>query len=141
MRMAHVGRACCHCAGLLMLSTALAVPLRVARGQTPREPVYTYAQVDRPAQLRPGMRPPVFPKLLREAHVAGEVVVGFVVDTLGRVEAAPFYVYRSTHKLFTQAVRDCLPRLRFAPAVRSGRRVRQLVIGEFNFALDTVGGR
>lgn len=124
-----------------MLSAAIAAPLAVARGQVPDDVVYDYAHVDQPAQMRPGMRPPVFPILLREAHVAGKVVVSFIVDTRGRVELATFRVYRTTHELFTQAVRDCLPRLRFTPALLRGHAVRQLVVGAFDFPLDSTRSR
>ena len=126
--------------GILAVSLAAGVPSAAARVQGLPDGVYTYPQVQRPARMLPGMQRPAFPAMLRAAHVAGEVVVGFVVDTMGRVEPAPFYVYRSTHQLFTKAVRDCLPRLRFAPAMRGGRRVRQLVIGAFEFPVDTAGG-
>lgn len=125
----------------LALTIAIAASSAAAQGQGLPSDVYRYDQVNQPASMLPGMKPPVYPSLLRAAHVTGRVVVGFVVDTLGRVESTPFHVYRSTHELFTQAVRACLPKLRFAPAVRGGQRVRQLVIGEFTFPLDTSRGR
>lgn len=140
MWMRHVIPGSYRTIGILAVTLAVGVPSAAARAQGLPDSVYTDKQVQRPARMLLGMRRPAFPAMLRAAHVAGEVVVGFVVDTAGRVEPAPFYVYRSTHELFTKAVRDCLPRLRFAPAMRGGRRVRQLVIGEFEFPVNTAGG-
>jgi protein TonB len=78
---------------------------------------------------------PRYPESLRLAGVAGDVVVRFVVDTTGRVEPLSVQIVRSTHPLFTEAVRRVLPGARFAPAEAGGRRVRQLVEQPFSFAI------
>ena len=60
---------------------------------------------------------PRFPDaLLRSGHREGQVVVRFMVNELGSVDAASMIVERSDHDLFTSAVRDILPRFRFEPA-------------------------
>jgi TonB family protein len=60
---------------------------------------------------------PRFPEaLLRSGHSEGQVVVRFMVNELGSVDAASMIVERSDHELFTSAVRDILPRFRFEPA-------------------------
>jgi TonB family protein len=60
---------------------------------------------------------PRFPDaLLRSGHHEGQVVVRFIVNEFGSVDAASMIVERSDHDLFTSAVRDILPRFRFEPA-------------------------
>jgi len=49
------------------------------------------------------------------------------------VEQDTFKVLKSTHDLFTQAVRQTLPQMRYSPAVVGGRKVRQLVQTPFVF--------
>lgn len=120
---------------LFAMSILLCIDLMAqpARAQVPGGANPIYARVDRPARLRPGMRAPAYPELLRRAQVQGEVVVQFVVDTLGRVEVPTMSVFESTHELFTASVRDRLATLRFVPAMNQGHRVRQLVVGAFEF--------
>jgi TonB family protein len=60
---------------------------------------------------------PRFPDaLLRSGHREGQVVVRFMVNELGNVDAASMIVEQSDDDLFTSAVRDILPRFRFEPA-------------------------
>jgi TonB family protein len=60
---------------------------------------------------------PRFPDaLLRSGHREGQVVVRFMVNELGSVDAASMIVEQSDHELFTSAVREILPRFRFEPA-------------------------
>ncbi len=60
---------------------------------------------------------PRFPDaLLRSGHHEGQVVVRFMVNEFGSVDAASMVVEQSDHDLFTAAVRDILPRFRFEPA-------------------------
>lgn len=63
------------------------------------------------------------------------MVVTFVVDTNGLVERSSVKVLRSSNPLFTEAVTDVLHRMRFSPAQKNGRKVRQLTQLPFNFAL------
>jgi protein TonB len=70
---------------------------------------------------------------LHTAKVEGDVLVQFVVDTLGRVDSTTFHVLKSTHDLFTLAVKDVVFRYRFRPAELGGRSVKQLVQMPFDF--------
>lgn len=97
--------------------------------------IFTTTQVDRAVAVLGSVRPS-YPEMLRAAGIEGRVVVRFVVDTAGRVEAGSIATVESTHALFEQSVRDVLPRLRFAPAEVGGRRVRQLVEMPFQFSLS-----
>ena len=95
---------------------------------------FTAWQVEKPALALAGAIPS-YPDMLRASGIEGEVVVQFVVDTLGRVEAGSLRVVSATHVLFAQSVERVLPRLRFVPAEAAGRRVRQLVQQPFQFAM------
>jgi TonB family protein len=108
--------------------------------QTPDLDTSIYTRVDRSARVLPGQSPPIYPILLQGAQIEGEVPVQFVVDTAGRVEPASLKILASTHELFTIAVRERLRSLRFAPAARQGRPVRQLVVGAFEFPSGRAGG-
>ena len=64
---------------------------------------------------------PTFPDaLLRSGRREGQVIVRFMVSDLGRVDLATVVVERSDHELFTEAVREILPRFRFEPAYTRG---------------------
>jgi TonB family protein len=97
--------------------------------------IYQYAYVDRPATARRGNDQPRYPAPLRAALVEGEVLVKFVVDTLGRVEPGSVEIVRAAHPLFGEAVADWLPRNRYNPARVDGRPVRQLVEQRIAFSL------
>ena len=68
--------------------------------------------------------------------MSGVVLAQFVVDANGRVEPGSFKVLKSDHALFTQAVSDALPGMRFDPAYVGLEPVRQLVQQPFTFALS-----
>jgi len=71
------------------------------------------------------MPDPGFPNaLLRSGVREGQVVVRFQVTELGKVDAASTIVERSDDDLFTEAVRDVLPLLRFEPARTLGLESR-----------------
>ena len=55
--------------------------------------------------------------------------VRFVVDTLGAVERQTLQVVGATDRDWAQALYDAIPRWRFEPAERDGKKVRQLVEG------------
>jgi protein TonB len=90
-------------------------------------------QVDRPAAVV--LEAPImYPPTLRDRFRDGDVVARFVVDTTGRVEPQTVTIVRSSHPLFTAAVRAALPRSRYSPAELNGRRVRQVVLLPVRFA-------
>jgi TonB family protein len=97
--------------------------------------IYTGDAVERMVAPRHDNPRPDYPSQLRAAMVEGDVVVRFVVDTLGRVEPSSIVIVRATHPLFGDAVRRWLSRTRYAPAEVSGRRVRQLVQQPVGFTL------
>jgi len=112
---------------------------RSARGgPTPVNDHQTYFefQVEQQAKLLPGAPSPRYPDMLRSAHIEGSVLAQFVVDTTGRPIMDTFKVLKSDHDLFTNAVRNSLPMMRFAPARVGGKAVKQLVQMPFQFSLS-----
>ena len=100
--------------------------------------LFTDSQVDKPVVMRPGARVPAYPEALRAAGIAGTVIVEFVVDTLGRIEAGSVRTLQADHDLFTSAVDRVMSSLRFIPAEATGRKVRQLVRLPFRFDLHSL---
>jgi len=96
--------------------------------------VYSAEDVESRATLDPeqGWKVP-YPPSLRASNTSGHVVAEFVVDTLGRVEPANFGIVASSDPEFSAAVRESAGSARFSPAIRGGRRVRQLVRLPFDF--------
>ena len=92
-------------------------------------------QVEKQVALVPGGAPPRYPEVLRKSGVEGQVIVLFVVDERGRFEEESVRFVRSDNRLFEDAVRVALRRMRFIPAEVGGRRVRQLVQMPFVFTL------
>ena len=101
----------------------------------PDQPYFEF-QVTKQVQQIPGTGNLHYPDLLRAANVQGEVLAQFVVDAAGQYEPGTFKVLKSSHGLFTQAVMDALPDMRFYPAEYQGTRVKQLVQQPFTFALS-----
>lgn len=93
-------------------------------------------QVEKQVAPAPGNPAPRYPDMLRSANVEGEVLAQFVVDTTGRADMKEFKVLKSTHDLFTNAVKASLPNMKFYPAEIGGKKVRQLVQMPFQFSLN-----
>jgi TonB family protein len=91
-------------------------------------------QVDKPATLRASVKPR-YPAALKSSGVGGEVWAQYVVDESGRVDMRKFKALKSSAPEFTAAVKEVLPTWRFEPAVKQGRKVKQLVEQAFEFAL------
>lgn len=106
-------------------------PLRLDDGQT----AYYACQLREPAQVAPAQAVPHYPEILRSSDMDGEVAARFVVDTAGRAHVSSLRVATSTHALFTQAVRQALPNMRWAPARHRGRATAQVVERTFRFRL------
>jgi periplasmic protein TonB len=96
---------------------------------------YFEFQVEKQVQPAPGNPNPRYPDMLRSANVEGEVLAQFVVDTTGKADMREFKVLKSTHDLFTNAVRSTLPQMKFYPAEVGGKKVKQLVQMPFQFSL------
>ena len=100
-----------------------------------RERVYFEFQVEQPVRAVPGGVRPRYPDNLRASALEGEVQAQFVVDTAGRVVPGSLKVLRSTHDLFTAAVRVAVDSMTFTPARIGGQKVKQLVQQPFQFQL------
>jgi TonB family protein len=94
--------------------------------------LYTADQVEQPATVT-GAIAPLYPDALLSAGAAGRVVVEFVVDTGGRADMSTFGIVATTHVAFADAVRRAIGSASFTPALREGRKVRQLVQLPFAF--------
>ena len=92
-------------------------------------------QVEKVVSQVPGTSNMRYPDMLKSANIEGEVMAQFIVDTTGRYEAGSFKVLKSSHDLFTAAVKNALPNMRFYPAEVGGRKVKQLVQQPFTFTL------
>jgi protein TonB len=97
---------------------------------------YFEFQVEKQVSPLPGQAGPRYPDMLRSANVEGEVLAQFVVDTTGRADMSTFKVLKTTHDLFTNAVKASLPNMKFYPAEVGGHKVKQLVQMPFQFNLQ-----
>jgi TonB family protein len=97
--------------------------------------VFTVLQVDRMVERYEGSAAPVYPPRLSALGKQGRVHATFVVDPTGRVEMTSVRVLESDDPGFTESVRAALGEMRFRPATRHGRAVRQLVEQRFNFRI------
>jgi TonB family protein len=89
---------------------------------------------DRQASLPADFKSPAYPTALRASRTEGSVVVQIVINADGSADMNSLKVLRSSHELFTQAVRETLAQTRFTPAVVNGRAVRQLLQLPFEFS-------
>ncbi len=92
-------------------------------------------QVEKQVAVMPGSAPPRYPETLRSSGVEGQVIAEFVVDEQGRAEEGSVRFVRSDNRLFEEAVRVALRRMRFIAAEVGGRKVKQLVQMPFVFTL------
>jgi protein TonB len=96
---------------------------------------YFEFQVEKPAEMLAESPKPKYPSVLESSGIAGEVQAQFVVSSGGKADMDSFKVLKSTNELFTQAVKNVLPRMRFSPAMIGGKPVNQLVQQSFQFAV------
>lgn len=100
-----------------------------------REPAVYAMELVEELPVREGGAEPRYPPLLRSAHITGQVVLEFVVDTAGRVEPRSLRLLRSTNPLFEQPALDAAPTWRFRPATIGGLPVRARVHFPVNFLM------
>jgi protein TonB len=105
-------------------------------GGSPSAAPFLADQVEKQVGVVPGSAPPRYPEVLRSSGVEGQVVAEFVVDEQGRAEEGSVRFVRSDNRLFDEAVRVALRRMRFIPAEVGGVKVRQLVQMPFVFTLS-----
>jgi TonB family protein len=103
--------------------------------------VFTMLQVDRMVERYEGTAAPVYPPRLGALGKEGRVDATFVVDAAGLVEMSSVQVLASDDPEFSESVRTALGEMRFRPATRAGRPVRQLVAQRFNFRIAVEGLR
>jgi TonB family protein len=99
------------------------------------ETPYFEFQVEKPVTQDLQSPQPLYPDVLRDAGIEGEVLAQFVVDTVGLAEPGSLKILQASHDLFAQAVTEMLPRMRFVPAETGGRKVKQFVQQPFVFSL------
>ena len=97
--------------------------------------VYSALQVDQMVERYEGSAAPVYPPQLIQRGTEGQVDAMYVVDTTGGVDTATIQVLQSDDSLFTESVRTALGEMRFRPAKRAGKAVRQLVAQRFRFKI------
>ena len=115
-----------------------------ARGQLPFGPppqfvpdtVFSVLEVDKMVERYENSAAPVYPPELIALGMQGLVQATYVVDTSGMVDTATVKVIVSDDPRFTQSVRDALGQMRFRPAIRQGKTVRQLVEQKFRFKIQ-----
>jgi len=114
-----------------------------ARGELPFGPatafvpdtVFSVLEVDEMVERYEGSAAPAYPRDLLAVGAEGLVQAIYVVDTTGRVDTTTIQVVRSDDPRFTESVRTALGRMRFRPAKRAGKTVRQLVEQRFRFRI------
>lgn len=104
--------------------------------------IFTAAQVDVTAR-QDSARPirPAYPDALYEAHITGAVMVEFIVTASGEVDPDRISIVYATHPGFVDAVRIALEDAVYAPAIRGGFPVYQVVQHEFQFVPDAASRR
>jgi TonB family protein len=111
-----------------------------ARGELPFGPppafipdtAFSVLEVDEIVRYE-GSAAPLYPRDLLAIGAEGMVQAIYVVDTTGMVDTTTIQVVRSDDPRFTQSVRTALEHMRFRPATRAGKTVRQLVEQQFRF--------
>jgi TonB family protein len=101
----------------------------------PADSVFTMLEVDRMVERYEFSAAPIYPPRLSALGKEGHVRATFVVDTTGSVDTASVRVLESDDPQFTESVLTALGGMRFRPATRGGRAVRQLVEQRFNFRI------
>ncbi len=109
------------------------------RAQQPAPPMPVDSVDERPVLLDSACLTPIHPDILRQAGIEGRVVVQFVVDTAGAVEAGYVRVLSSTHQLFERPTRTAIAACRYRPGRQGGRPVRVQVTQPVNFVLPDRG--
>ena len=107
----------------------------VAGGIANTNQTYFEFQVEKPAEMLQDSPKPKYPSVLESSGIAGEVQCQFVVRSDGKADMDSFKVLKTTNELFTQAVKNVLPRMHFSPAMIGGKPVNQLVQQSFQFAV------
>jgi TonB family protein len=100
--------------------------------------VFSVLEVDEMVERYAWSAAPVYPSELIALGTEGAVRTVYVVDTLGRVDTMTIEVLQSDDSLFTESVRTALGQMRFRPAKRAGKPVRQRVEQKFRFRIAPI---
>ena len=114
-----------------------------ARGQLPFGPTapfvldtaFSVLEVDEMVERYENSAAPIYPHDLMATGTQGMVQATYVVDTIGTVDTTTVRVMYSDDPRFTESVRDALGQMRFRPAKRAGKTVRQTVEQKFRFKI------
>ncbi len=114
-----------------------------ARGELPFGPVapfvpdtvFSVLEVDKMVERDENSAAPIYPRDLLAVGAEGLVQAIYVVDTAGMVDTATIQVVSSDDPRFTESVRTALAGMRFRPAKRGGKAVRQQVQQQFRFRI------
>ena len=101
-------------------------------------PVFRDCEVDRTAKVSKEVRPNFQPEQYGARSSCFRTELEFVVDTAGRPEMDAVKVVSDNSAELTEAVKQALPALRYEPAMRDGKPVRQLVRYKSGVAVRTV---
>jgi hypothetical protein len=114
-----------------------------ARGQLPFGPgsryipdtAFSVLEVDQIVERVESSAAPIYPPDLLAIGAQGLVRATYVVDTSGLVDTTTIKVILSNDPRFTASVVVALGQMRFRPAKRAGKTVRQLVEQKFSFKI------
>jgi protein TonB len=82
--------------------------------------IFDLSQLDQPPVVRIQQQP-IYPVAMRQAGLAGEVSIGFIVDANGDVLDP--YVISASHQEFEASALQAIRRWKFRPGQRNGRNV------------------
>ena len=116
-----------------------AVPFGPA-ARLPLDSVFSVLQVDRTVERHEWSAAPEYPQELAALGTQGVVRAFYVVDTAGTVDTTSIRVVYSDDPHFTTSVVTALGRMRFRPATKAGRPVRQQVEQQFRFRIRPLLG-
>jgi TonB family protein len=97
--------------------------------------VFSLLEVDQMVERYEGSAAPIYPEDLAARGTEGRVQTTYVVDETGRVDTTTIQVLESDNPRFTESVRTALSEMRFRPAKKGRKTVRQLVEQRFNFRI------
>ena len=89
------------------------------------EPTFSEDEVDDPVRMVGRLPRLPLSNALLEAWRPQAAVLAFVVDTAGQIDPCSVEVRAATHPDFRDAILAVVPQLRFTPARRGGKLVRQ----------------
>jgi protein TonB len=79
---------------------------------------------------------PRYPEMLRQAGIEGVVMLEFVIDTTGHVEAGSVKILQSTNRAFEGPAKVVIERSLYRPGRVRGQAVRVLVSQQIGFTIQ-----